>query len=622
MPELRGGLALRIAAEALAWYALAGLFLAIYAGFLGGPGAAALPHLRLVTEAFLLLAAVRVALTAVLPLRAARAASTALAVAAFAVLVGYYAIQVMSLRSWGRVLTWDLMVSHGRGTWLMLDAMGMPKWAVAVAGALIASLLAVAAWLHARRADWAALVASRTRALPRATVAGLVAAVIVLDLHQYLILPPIDAGEPVSLTFFSARRAIKMQNHGVDRAAAQRRDAEQDAARAAYRPSPGTRRNVILIVSDALRFDHMGLYGYARDTTPNLARLRAAGIVRMAAPVRTVCSETFCGLMGLLSSRYVHQFSSRMFMLPEVLARNGYRTSLILGGDHSHFYGLREMYGKVDEYFDGSMAGERYMNDDQVLVDHVKGLPRWDGRPIMIRFHLMATHMLGKRQEASSLYFPAANYFFVYNRNVGDDGRTYEKAVNYYDNGVRGFDAAVAALLDELKAKGYLDEAVVAITGDHGEALGEHGLWGHENGLNEEVTRVPFLLLNYGYTPSARLDATPFPAQVDIAPTILAELGLPRPATWSGVPMQSAGRRDFINFEEGALVGLIDTRDPANVWKYWEDRGEHKASAFNLTKDPRESHDAIAEVPAGLLRDWRRELVPVKAQYVPDPWAL
>jgi glucan phosphoethanolaminetransferase (alkaline phosphatase superfamily) len=622
MPESGGRLALRVAAEALAFYAAAGMFLAAYVGLLGGSWESVLPHLRLLTEAWLAVAAIRVVLAALLPLRAARVASTTLAVGAFAVLVTYYAIQVMSLRSWGRVLTWDLMLSHGRGTWLMLDAMGMPKWVAAAAGAVIAAVVAAIAWVHLRRIDWIGLAAARGRALPRALVAIAILAILVMDLHQYLVLPPVDEREPVSLTFFSGRRVIKMQSHGIDRAAAERRDAEQDAARAAYRPGSGARRNVILIVGDALRFDHMDLYGYARETTPNLARLRAAGILRVAPPVRTVCSETYCGLMGLLSSRYVHQFSPRMFMLPEVLARNGYRISLVLGGDHTHFYGLREMYGKVDDYFDGSMAGDRYMNDDMVLVDHVKGMPRWDGRPVMIRFHLMATHMLGKRQEAASRYFPAANYFFVTNRGVGDDGKTYEKAVNYYDNGMRGFDAAVAALLEELKAKGYLEDAVVAITGDHGESLGEHGLWGHENGLNEEVTRVPLLMVNYGYAPAGRLDATPFPAQVDIAPTILAEVGVPQPATWSGVPLQSGRRRDFIHFEEGAQVGLIDTRDPANVWKYREDRGEHRAYAFNLSKDPREARDVLAEVPAQLAGEWRRELLPVKAQYVPDPWKL
>jgi len=311
-----------------------------------------------------------------------------------------------------------------------------------------------------------------------------------------------------------------------------------------------------------------------------------------------------------------------MLMLPEVLKRYGYRTMLILGGDHTHFYGLRELYGPVDDYYDGSMAAPYYMNDDQLVVNHVNGLPEWDGRPVMIRFHLMSSHMLGKRHEANTRYEPAANYFFVPNRTLGDDGKTYEKAVNYYDNGVREFDAVVASILDALRRKHYLDDAVVAVTGDHGESLGEHGIWGHEDGVTREALGVPFLMLNYGYQSPSRLDGAAWPSQVDIAPTILAELGMPRPTTWSGVPLQSPVKRDFIHFEEGPLVGLLDARDAANPWKYWEDRRDGAASAFNLARDPRESHNAVDQAPAQLVRDWRRELVPAKAQYVRDPWKL
>jgi len=76
MPEVRGQLARRMAWEALAWYSVAGLFLAAYVGLLGGRPAGVLPHLRLVTEAVLVLAALRVALSAVLPPRAASVMST------------------------------------------------------------------------------------------------------------------------------------------------------------------------------------------------------------------------------------------------------------------------------------------------------------------------------------------------------------------------------------------------------------------------------------------------------------------------------------------------------------------------------------------------------------------
>src|SRR5689334_600947 len=118
MPETRdrAPLAWRIAVELLAWYSAAGLFIAAYVALTGGRPDGALPHLRLVTEAVLALAAARVALSALLPARLARVASTVLAISAFATLVTYYVVEIVALRSWGRVLTWDLLVFHGRGT--------------------------------------------------------------------------------------------------------------------------------------------------------------------------------------------------------------------------------------------------------------------------------------------------------------------------------------------------------------------------------------------------------------------------------------------------------------------------------------------------------------------------
>lgn len=621
MPEAGGAIGRRAAFELLAWYSAAALFLAAYVGEPGGSPAAVWPHLRMVTEGVVGLAALRVAASAVLPPRAARAVSTLLALAAFATVLLYYGVVAGSLRSWGRVITWDLIASHGRGT-LQVFVMAIPAWVLVMAAVFVAAALLALAWLHARRLDWVGPLAARTRRAPRAVVALLLLAVVSLDLHEYLITPPLDEREPVSLTFFSVGRPVRLEIHGLDRAAADRRDLDQDAARAVYQPSPNApRRNVILIVADALRADHMALYGYARETTPNLERLRAAGILRVAPAVRTVCSETLCALPGLLASRYVHQFSDRMIMLSEVFKRHGYRTASILAGDHTHFYGLRELYGPVDSYVDGSSAGKHSISDDQVVVDHVNRLPAWDGKPAMIRFHLVSSHMIGKRHEDSGHYAPAGNYFLVTNRVLGEDGKTYERAVNYYDNGVRQFDAVVARLLEALKRKHYLDDAVVAITSDHGDSLGEHGLWGHGNGVTEEVVRVPFLLLNYGHKPQSELDPLAWPSQVDIAPTIVAELGMPRPATWSGVALQQGPvRRDFIYLEQGSRLGLLDGRDGPHAWKYWEDLRDGKAVAFDLRRDPHEARNALDEVPAARLREWRQALAPIKAQYVAGSW--
>ena len=610
----------RIAIEAAAWYAMAGAFLASYVG-LGAPAASIAAHLHVVTAFVVALACVRIVLCAMrLPQPVFRVLSSILLLVPFATLLLYYCLVLVGVRSWGRVVTWDMVASYLPQASLLLEASGISMPAVVMAIVVVCAVLLWAIWVYVGKLDWVPLIVARaSRATLLLATTGLFL-VVTLDLHEYMILPPIAEQEPITLTLFPGSAAIRMQSHGVDRASAARRDLLEEAARSSYHPGANAiRRNVILIVSDALRADHMGIYGYARDTTPNLKRLDAAGMVRRSAPVHSVCSESVCGLLSLASSRYAHQFSSRMFLLQEVLARNGYRTAMIMSGDHTYFYGLRKLYGHLDSYSDGSSAKGYYINDDRLVVDRVAALPDWDGTPVMMQLHLMSTHMLGKRHEAAMAYLPSGNYFFVGNRTLGEDGKTYEKAVNFYDNGVRQFDSVVMEVTESLRKKGYLANAVIAITGDHGEALGEHGNWSHQNSVYEEELRVPFVLISYGYRAERPLDAHPMPSQVDIAPTILEELGIPRPSTWSGLALQQDAQDDFAYFEQGPLVGLLDRRDPKRKWKYWEDRSRETSYAFDLGADPAESRNVLAEVPAELKREWWLKTVPIKAQYVAEP---
>jgi arylsulfatase A-like enzyme len=363
---------------------------------------------------------------------------------------------------------------------------------------------------------------------------------------------------------------------------------------------------------DALRADHMALYGYGRDTTPNLSRLVAAGQARVAPAVRTACSESFCGLLSLASSRFVHQFSTRMFTLQQVFQQHGYRTIMVMGGDHTHFYGLREQYGKVDIYLDASTSGKTYMNDDRFVLDRLAELPRWDGRPVMIQTHLMSAHMLGKRFDESTVFQPWANYYFPMSRL--EAGRPSPRAVNFYDNGVLQSDRVIAAMLERLKARGYLEDALVAVTGDHGEGLGEHGIWAHHVGIYDEVVRVPLVLIDFGHPAGRALRANPWPSQVDTAPTLLEELGIPRPRTWVGRPLQQPPVDDFAYLEQDPIAGLLDRRDPSHLWKYGQDRLSGEAFAYDLSTDPGETRNAIASVSPALLHEWQLRMLPIKAQ--------
>ena len=145
-----------------------------------------------------------------------------------------------------------------------------------------------------------------------------------------------------------------------------------------------------------------------------------------------------------------------------------------------------------------------------------------------------------------------------------------------------------------------------------------HGLYLHANHVREPALRIPFLLLSYGYAPGRPIDGHAVASQVDIAPTILAELGFPQPATWSGTPLQSPGPRVITSFQERSDIGIIDHRDPENVWKYWFNTGTRREYAFNLSVDPGEAVNALEGVPRERLREWRRRaLIGVKVEKGP-----
>jgi predicted AlkP superfamily pyrophosphatase or phosphodiesterase len=329
------------------------------------------------------------------------------------------------------------------------------------------------------------------------------------------------------------------------------------------------------------------------------------------------CSSSECGLQSIASSKFLYQFSDRPITLQEVLKQHGYRVHMMLSGNHSGFYGLRRVYAGADSFFDGSHA-TRYMNDDRLVIEHLGAFPHSDGKPAMFQFHLMSAHLLGQRDPALVKFAPAESY--ALNRGP----QPSESAVNFYDNGVLQADAMIEEILRQLERKGYLKDAVVAITADHGEALGEHGLIQHSNSVREEALRVPFVLLSYGGAPTPPIDGHRLAAQIDIAPTLLQELGLPRPATWQGKPLQKPLARDFVHFRERWEGGVFDLRDPRALWKYWFDSRSGAEYAFDLAVDPRENVNAIGGAPLEHKRAWRRQIlegapVGIHFRYDADP---
>ncbi|MDH5534936.1 MAG: sulfatase-like hydrolase/transferase, partial [Betaproteobacteria bacterium] len=432
-------LARRFCTEAVLWYCVPLVFLAVYVNRYPVSAGSIWPHLHLLAVIYAGVALVRAALFRLIPWpEGSRLASALVVAGSLAAMLLYYGLVIIGLESWGRVISWDLIATYAPQLSELVEAIDLSAPLVLVSLGLCFLGLLWVVWAYLGHFDWIPLVMRNLSGPLFAMLVICGGAALAIEIHRFALAPWTHESEPLSLTFFPEQSTQEYQSHGIDSLRARMLMRDDDAARSSYRPNPAAdRKNLILIAIDGLRPDHMGIYGYPRDTTPNLSRLARSGALRSAGAVYATCGESLCGLVSLASSKYMQQFSARPFTLQEVLQRHGYRIHMILGGDHKNFYGLSQFYGNVDSYYDGSSARGGYMNDDRLVLDRMAAFPAWDGVPVMIQFHLMSVHALGKRHNAAMKYLPAANYMVPGSRATDsiDESRRGGKAINYYDNG-------------------------------------------------------------------------------------------------------------------------------------------------------------------------------------------
>jgi len=599
-------LAVSLTADIAPWAVLSGGFLLIYVFHFGASSNAVIPHLKLVAILWGGIASLKLAGWRTYPPTATRRAILSLptAITLGGLLVFYIAVLV-GLASWRRVINWQLVSTYAGQVQPTLQALDIQPWQPAV---VLCVGFAVIWFLSARLWNgeyWLRAIAAKP-VLGHGlgfSIAGLLAGGMLLA-HS-MTFPATREQEPFGVSIFhEANESELLQSHS--RAGLEVLDARESEASARYRPAaPPNRRNVVLVISDALRADRAPWAGYHRPVTPFLKslteRLPSAHVDNM----RAVCAESSCGLLGLISSRYVHASPAHPFTLQDVLRLHGYRTEMVLAGDHTNFYGLRQRYGQSDGYFDGSMQSRYYVNDDRLVLEHVAGMPNRDPNvPVVMQFHLMSTHGLGKRHPESNRYQPAHNYYRRWLLD-GNSEAFRAQAVNYYDNGVLQFDATLRELVPMLAQKGYLDDALLVVTGDHGDQLGEHDTYAHANSTWEPALRIPFVMIDFGgglptFPPQA------VTSQADIAPTILQALGMPVPETWQGTPLQTVKADRVTFFQEGFATGLYDTAAPGSVYKYWRDWHAQQEHVFRIDTDPDEQRDLVTRVGAVQLARWRR----------------
>jgi membrane-anchored protein YejM (alkaline phosphatase superfamily) len=357
-----------------------------------------------------------------------------------------------------------------------------------------------------------------------------------------------------------------------------------DVLRAVYPRHVATarRKNVLLVIVDSLRADHMQVYGYQRPTTPFLSSLVQSGRMKKVADAFSTCSESFCGITSTLSGREFRDISARNFQI-RVLRDEGYHTWFLLSGNHRAWNGLAQFYGASEGmFFDGSQTRRFSMDDDRGVLEAMEHVPPASpDRPAFFYVHLMSTHYLGVQFPQSHFYTRPDDQV-----NPGLDAYSILPLLNKpdrYDDKVTQADDVIRQVFNALGAKHYLDDAVVVVTADHGEGLGERH-WAHGWNLYNEDIRIPLLLYD---APPASYRNLAYATQVDIAPTILDRLGLPIPASWEGRSLLAPTIKQF-SFHQTYFLpnrfAVLDRTDDA-LFKYIATPQYGKEELYDLTHD-------------------------------------
>lgn len=296
--------------------------------------------------------------------------------------------------------------------------------------------------------------------------------------------------------------------------------------------------NVVFVLIDTLRPDHLSINGYERETSPFLDRFMQENLnykfAFAAAPWTPVSMASILtglypsahGMMppnNRLAAAKTTRLSSSLVTLPEVFRQQGYETAAVITNPW-----LQEGFGYNQGY-------QYYHYIDRVKADKVnaKGLKVLDAllekdAPFFLYLHYMDVH---------NPYEPPAEYRGIFPKTVKHAAldEKMRGLVDLYDGAIRYVDDQLQALFDGFKQRGLYDDLVIVIVSDHGEQFMERGHHGHGFNLYNEELHVLFTVKAPGH--KGQVD-TPV-SLVDIYPTLLELVNFPASDTVQGYSLIS-----------------------------------------------------------------------------------
>ncbi len=399
--------------------------------------------------------------------------------------------------------------------------------------------------------------------------------------------------------------------------------------------------NVLVVVVDALRADHLTCYGYARPTSPNIDRLARSGVVLERA--FSTAPYTLPSHASMLTGRYPHEHgvewtAARAMLtcpyptLGEALQARGYRTAgfsantfwftreLGFGRGFSRFEDvfhsaedrvLRTFVGRVFESvvlrrlgWDDIPARKRAPETNRSVLSWID---RDRGRPFFAFINYMDVHDPYRPPEPfRSRFSPGSSPGGTINWRIGRDDppltpQQLQSEIDAYDGAIAFADHHLGQLLAALEDRGLGNDTLVVVTSDHGEAFGEHGMLLHGHSLYREEIHVPLIVSYPGRVPAGERFSEPV-TNAAIPATVLSLQPAPDHTTFPGPSLASLwqgptsapgrpllselGQRDWVMekfpVRHGWMRSLIDPD-----WHYIQHQ-TLPGGLYDLQADPRE----------------------------------
>jgi len=367
--------------------------------------------------------------------------------------------------------------------------------------------------------------------------------------------------------------------------------------------SAATRHNILLIVIDTLRADHLGLYGYTRDTSPNIDAFGGdAAVFERAISTAPWTKPAMASIFTSLLPRehgvtdWDRNLPSEPTTLTRHLKANGYRTLAYIS--HDAFNREFNNFHIGFDVFDTSLIPSVNVARRKA----VQGKRPTGGTKQATSRELTDLALQGLHETAEQPFFMWVHYLDPHPPLLRHEQFDFGPgAVGHYDSEIAYTDHHIGRLLEGLRAKGKLEETVVVIVSDHGEEFQDHGSRGHTKTLYDELIRALLVIRVPGFEPQRLPEVVSI---IDIAPTLLELVGVPIPDDFGGRPFPIDGTR----FDPaGDRPAFSDTRRSADKravvfgdWKLIEDRKTGAREVYRIGTDPGERLDLKDQHPEAL----------------------